>query len=62
MPKTVRAKLLLGWMPEVEGLAVLEKCVFDPPLTPEQKRELWLEYHHRVKALPQECEPCSAPR
>src|SRR5215470_2401626 len=54
---TVRVKLLLGWMPEAEALATLDRCVFDPPLSREDKLALWQRYRDRVLALEQNYAP-----
>jgi hypothetical protein len=52
MPKTIRAKLLLGWMPQDEALQFLDKCVFDAPLTQTQALDIWNGYRQKVAALP----------
>src|SRR5947209_15294388 len=54
MPKTIKAKLLLGWMPEEEAMKILNNCVFDPPLTEAQKRELWQSYVGKTNAIQRE--------
>jgi len=53
MPKTIKAKMLLGWMPRGEALNfLLNDCVFDPPLTEAKALELWEGYRVKVAALP----------
>src|SRR5882724_3060806 len=51
MPKTMKAKLLLGWMPEDEAINFLNRCISDPPLSDEQKLQVWREHRARVEAL-----------
>lgn len=51
MPRTVKAKLLLGWMAQTEAMAALNACVFDEPLTPTQATGLWETYRDKVAAL-----------
>jgi hypothetical protein len=53
MPKTIKAKLLLGWMPQEEAMQfLLDKCVFDQALTPADAVALWKGYRDKVAALP----------
>ena len=52
MPKTVKAKFLLGWMSQHEAVDALNACVFDPPLTKKKAIALWKQYRDRVEALP----------
>ena len=50
---TVKARLLLGWMPQNTAMDyLLNQCVFDQPLTPDQAEALWLNHRQRVQALP----------
>src|SRR6266404_6003846 len=51
MPKTVRAKLLLGWMSQHEAVNALNACTFDEPLTGKKTIALWKEYQDKVIAL-----------
>jgi hypothetical protein len=52
-PVTMSARLLLGWMPQAEAMDfLLNKCVFDEPLTPEKAIELWGTYRAKIDALP----------
>jgi len=51
MPKTVKAKLLLGWMTQHEALEALDSCVFDEHLNRRKAVALWKEYKDRVLAL-----------
>jgi hypothetical protein len=60
MPTTIRAKLLLGWMPKDEALKVLDKCVFENHLRYSDKVKLWEKYNQRVMALPK-CDPNHSP-
>jgi len=53
MPKTIKAKLLLGWMPWEEAKQfLLDKCVFDPVMTESDALALWITYRDKVAALP----------
>lgn len=53
MPRTVKGKLLLGWMPEAEALDfLLKRCVFSDEMTEQRARETWLQYKQKVDALP----------
>jgi hypothetical protein len=56
--RTIRGKLLLGWMPREEAMKTLLKlCVFSSPINEQQAEELWAEYRSRVAALsPRKCE------
>ncbi len=51
MPKTVKAKYLLGWMSQHEAVDALNACVFDPPLTKKKAIALWKQYREKVEAL-----------
>lgn len=51
MAKTVKAKLLLGWMTREEALQALNDCVFEKPLNEKKMVALWKEYRARVEAL-----------
>lgn len=51
MPPTIKAKLLLGWMPRQEALDTLNKCVFATPLSEQDKIDLWNKYKERVDRL-----------
>jgi hypothetical protein len=51
MPKTVKAKFLLGWMSQHEAIDALNACIFDPPLTKKKAIKLWKEYQDKVNAL-----------
>jgi hypothetical protein len=53
VPATVKAKLLLGWMPRAEALLFLtNSCVFKTPMTEESAVGLWQTYKAKVAALP----------
>jgi hypothetical protein len=52
MPKTVKAKFLLGWMKQHEAVDALNACIFDPPLTKKNAIALWKTYRDKVNALP----------
>jgi len=52
MPKTVKAKFLLGWMSQHEAVDALNACIFDPPLTNKKAIALWKQYRDKVAALP----------
>jgi hypothetical protein len=52
MPKTVKAKFLLGWMKQHEAVDALNACIFDPPLTKKKAIALWKTYRDKVDALP----------
>src|ERR1035438_10258429 len=52
MPKTVKAKLLLGWMSQHEAVDALNACIFDPPLTNKKAIALWKKYRNTVAVLP----------
>jgi|SRR5580704_3395687 hypothetical protein len=52
MPKTIEAKLLLGWMGQHEAIDALNSCVFDPPYTKKRAIALWKDYRDKVLALP----------
>ena len=54
MPQTVKAKLLLGWMPKEEALAILDRSIFSPALSHDEKVALWERYRERCRALPPE--------
>jgi hypothetical protein len=61
MTKTIKAKLLLGWMPRCEALHfLLNDCVFDPPMTNEAALQLWEGCRTKVAALPRRV--CSTPK
>jgi hypothetical protein len=51
MPKTVKAKLLLGWMERQEAMDALNGCIFDERLTKKQRIKLWKDYRDKVAAL-----------
>jgi hypothetical protein len=51
MRKTVKAKLLLGWMNQHDAVESLNGCSFDPPMTRKKAVALWKEYQKKVKAL-----------
>jgi hypothetical protein len=51
MPKTVKAKLLLGWMRQHEAVDALNACVFDEYLTRRKAIALWKRYRDKVAAL-----------
>jgi hypothetical protein len=52
VPKTVEAKLLLGWMPQQEALDfLLSKCVFDAPLQEADALAIWNSYRDKVTAI-----------
>lgn len=53
MPKTVKAKFLLGWMSQHEAVDALNACIFTPPLTNKKAIALWKQYRDKVAALPQ---------
>src|SRR5712692_5492365 len=53
MPKTVKAKYLLGWMSQHEAVDALNACVFQLPLTKKKAIALWKEYREKVEALKQ---------
>jgi hypothetical protein len=55
--RTIKAKVLLGWMPENEALTLLDRCVFDPQLSHDEKIALWRKYRDRTALLPQEYDP-----
>jgi hypothetical protein len=57
MPKTVKAKLLLGWMKQHEAVDALNACIFDPPLTKKKAVSLWKDYRDKVEALPNRVPP-----
>lgn len=52
MPKTVKARFLLGWMKQHEAVDALNTCIFDPPLTKKKAIALWKVHRDRVEALP----------
>jgi len=52
MPKTVKAKFLLGWMKQHEALDALNACIFNPPLTKKNAIALWKGYRDKVEAIP----------
>ena len=52
MPKTVEAKLLLGWMSKPEALDfLLGKCAFEHPLAEPEALAMWRKYQDKVAAL-----------
>jgi hypothetical protein len=52
-PQTVDAVVLLGWMDEGEAVKyLLENCVFDPPITDVEARDIWSRFHDTVEQLP----------
>jgi hypothetical protein len=59
VPRPLPAKVLLGWLPKEAALQLLNDCVFDEPVTPEQAERIWVGYRDRVAALPER--DCSAP-
>jgi hypothetical protein len=59
VPRTMPAKVLLGWLPKEAALQLLNDCVFNEPITPEQAERLWSQYRDRVAALPER--DCNAP-
>jgi hypothetical protein len=52
MPKTVKAKYLLGWMNQHEAVDALNACIFNPPLMNKKAIALWKQYRDKVAALP----------
>ncbi len=53
-PQTVAAIVLLGWMERDAATRYLrDECVFDPPMTEEQAKNLWAQYRNAVEALPE---------
>lgn len=51
-PKTVDARVLLGWMDrDVAVKYLLEQCFFDPPMSAEQAEALWAHYKTTVDNL-----------
>jgi hypothetical protein len=59
VPRTMPAKVLLGWLPKEAALQFLNDCVFNEPLTPERAEGIWSEHRDRVAALPER--DCTAP-
>jgi len=61
MPKTLAAKLLLGWMPKDEAIKWLEHCVFDKRLKYQDQVRLWEQYGEKVAKLekPQQTAPAA---
>ena len=53
MPKTIKAKLLLGHMPKEEALKTLSFCKFDKPLTENEGVALWDKYREATGKLPE---------
>jgi hypothetical protein len=51
MPKTIKTKVLLGWMPQQEAIKTLSNCVFPEPMSQERMIELWQGYRAKVEAL-----------
>ncbi len=49
--RTVKAKLLLGWMKKHEAIDALNACTFDKPLSKKRAIALWKEYRDKVAAL-----------
>jgi hypothetical protein len=52
MPKTVKAKLLLGNMPKAEALKTLSFCEFSQPLSENDATALWEGYRAKTNNLP----------
>ena len=52
MPKTVKAKLLLGHMPKAEALKTLSFCEFNQPLSENDATALWEAYRDKTNNLP----------
>lgn len=51
----LQARALLGWMKRDEAQKFLmEDCVFENPVSAVRAEEIWLEYKHKVEALPVE--------
>jgi hypothetical protein len=59
MPKTVKAKLLLGWMNRKEAVSVLGDCYVDgKPFTERKAVKVWNHYRDKVSKLdPRVCNP-----
>src|SRR5437588_78777 len=51
MPKTLKTKMLLGWMTRDYAVSQLDRCVFDEPMSINEKSGLWEMYRDRVTAL-----------
>jgi hypothetical protein len=47
----VKAKLLLGWMPQHEALRILNRCYFENHLSDRNAIKLWRGYRDKVSAL-----------
>ena len=53
MSRALKGKLLLGWMPKDEALKfLLERCIFQQPMSISVATELWEQYRQKVAALP----------
>lgn len=57
MPRTVKARLLLGWMSRKEAVSLLKNCYIDnKPLTDRKAFKLWKHYREKVDNLePRNC-------
>lgn len=51
MPSTVKAKILLGWLPRYEALSFLKQCVFNEHKTKKELLGFWEMYRDRVSGL-----------
>lgn len=61
MPNLVRAKLLIGWMPQHEALRALNNCYFEKTLSHRDAVRLWRGYRDKVLSLPPR-QPAALPR
>src|SRR5256885_685347 len=60
-PRTMPAKVLLGWLPKEAAVQFLtSECVFDEPMNQQRAEQVWTQYHDAVESLP--VRNCEAPQ
>jgi len=54
VPRTIRARVLLGWFSRDNAVRYLQsECYFNPALTDAEAERRWREYRDRTEALPE---------